>query len=131
VRFTRFAKGFQRGKKVGKNKLEQEYEGILALRVRMQEIQEFAYEAITLKIADDTRYTPDFFVVANDDVMECHEVKAGMLKKIEKDGVLVRTEVVPMSEDASRVKIRVAAEKFPFRFVLAYKYKGEWHRKEI
>jgi hypothetical protein len=67
----------------------------------------------------------------NDDTISMIEVKAGMLKKVKKGVEIVRTEIVHMSEDASRIKIKVAAERFPFRFILAYKYKGEWHRKEI
>jgi hypothetical protein len=123
-RFTRFAKGFQKGRKVGKNKLEQEYELILDAAVKRQEIQEFGYEWLTLKLANDTRYTPDFFVLENDDTLTCVEVKAGMLNK-------QTNEVVPLSEDASRIKIKVAAERFPFRFVMAFRYKGQWHKKEI
>lgn len=58
----------------------------------------YAFEAMTLKLADDTRYTPDFLVMAATGQLEAHEVK-GFWK------------------DDARVKIKVAAEKFPFRFI--------------
>jgi len=58
----------------------------------------YAFEAVTLKLADDCRYTPDFAVMLRDGSLECHEVKG-------------------FWRDDARVKIRVAAAKFPFRFL--------------
>lgn len=56
------------------------------------------FEGVTLKLADDVRYTPDFMVIAEDGVVEFHEVKG-------------------FWRDDARVKIAVAAETFPmFRF---------------
>lgn len=66
------------------------------------------FEGVTLKLADDCRYTPDFMVIAEDDVIEFHEVKGHW-------------------RDDARVKIRVAAEKFPmFRFLAATPRKDGW-----
>lgn len=58
------------------------------------------YEAVTLKLADDTRYTPDFFVLLHDGTVRMEETK-GFLR------------------DDALVKIKVAAALFPFfRFVM-------------
>ncbi len=57
------------------------------------------YEAITLRLGADCRFTPDFFVIAGDDVLEFHEVKGSFIR------------------DDAKVKLRVAAEMYPmFRF---------------
>lgn len=128
MRRTRFAKGFQRGRKVGKNKLEQAYDAVLAGQKLAGLIQDYWFEPCSLKLAEGTRYTPDFMVVMPDMEVRFIEVKAGMAVK--KDGVATG-ETKAISEDASRVKIKVAANKFPFRFVVAYHRKGEWFWDEI
>jgi hypothetical protein len=111
MRFTRFAKG-RRSIRGDKNKTELRYEELLALRKMAGEIQDFAYEPIRLRLAaDNAFYAPDFGVLAADDVYECHEVKAGRLNE--------SGELVTLEEEAARVRRKVAAEKHPFRFVLA------------
>jgi len=61
---------------------------------------------LTLKIGDDTRYTPDFFVV--DDA-----------------GIVTAVEVKGFWRDDARVKIKVAARAFPWiRFVAVQAIKG-------
>jgi hypothetical protein len=80
------------------NKTEQKYAFELETRRTAGEIEWYAFEAITLKLAADTRYTPDFVVMRHDAEMEFHEVKGHW-------------------EDDAKVKIKVAAEKFPFRFI--------------
>jgi hypothetical protein len=74
------------------------------------------FEAVTLKLADDCRYTPDFMVIADDDVVEFHEVKGGFWR------------------DDAKVKIRVAAQMYPmFRFYSFFKEPkklgGRWTQK--
>ncbi len=128
MRRTRFAKGFQKGRKVGKNKLEEQYEGILSGRKLVGEILDYKFESITLKLADGVRYTPDFMVLMPDMEIQMHEVKAGMAVK--RDGVATG-ETKAMSEDASRIKIKIAAKEFPFRFILAYCRKGQWFYDEV
>lgn len=128
MRRTRFAKGFQRGRKIGMNKLEQAYDALLAGRKLVGEIADYWYEGITLKLAEGTRYTPDFLVLMPDGELQFHEVKAGMAVKV--DGVATG-ETKAMSEDASRIKIKIAAERFPFRFIMAYCRKGQWFYDEI
>ena len=57
----------------------------------------FAFECIKLKLAEATHYTPDFMVLMMNGDLEVHEVKG-------------------FWEDDARVKIKVAAALFPFRF---------------
>lgn len=87
------------------NKTEAAYMALLEARKRAGEILWYRFEGITLKLAQDTRYTPDFFVLAADGSLECHETKG-------------------FWRDDARVKIKVAAAMFPFRFVAVQKAKG-------
>lgn len=120
MRFKRFAKGHVRGRKVGMNKAEESYATRLAGEVLAGNISAWWYEPVSLKLSEGVRYTADFMVVAADDVIELHEVKAGRLNK--------QTEkIVPLCEDAGRAKFKVAREMFPFRFVMAWQYKGVWY----
>ena len=66
------------------------------------EIQSYGFEKIKLKLAPKTFYTPDFFVLRGDGVLEIVEVKGHW-------------------EDDARVKIKVAAEQFPFLIFRAVK----------
>lgn len=111
------------------NKVEQAYEAYLAERKLLGEVQRYAYEEITLKLADKCRFTPDFNVIGADDTLEFHEVKAGIPSKL-KDGTV---EIKPLCKDDALVKIKVAAKEFPhFRFCLAYRHKqGPWHVDEV
>jgi hypothetical protein len=93
------------------NKTEAAYGQHLELLKRAGEIHWYGFEAVKLRLADNTFYTPDFAVIAKDGVLEMHEVKG-------------------FWEDDARVKIKVAADKFPFRFVAmkveAKKRGGGW-----
>lgn len=123
MRRTRFAKGFHSGHKKGQNKTEASYAAYLhGLKVSGQIVNCY-FESITLKLSNNVRYTPDFLVEELDGTLTCVEVKAGMKNKT--------GEIVPISEDASRVKLNIAAEAFPFRFQLAYLYKGVWYWKDF
>ena len=95
------------------NKTEAEYRDRLRVREIAGEIAWFAYEAITLKLAPDTRYTPDFAVMLASGELEFHETKGGFVR------------------DDARVKLKVAAAMFPFRFYLAQKEKGVWTITEL
>lgn len=98
------------------NKTEAEYERHLALLRNAGQVLWFKFEAVKLRLADNTFYTPDFGVLAADGVFELHEVKG-------------------FWEDDARVKIKVAATLFPFRFkaikVLAKKHGGGWETEEF
>ena len=83
------------------NGAERRYaETVLAPRQAAGELDGWFFEAVTLKLAPNARYTPDFMVVLDSGEIEFHEVKGWM-------------------EEAAFVRIKVAAEKFPFRFWLA------------
>lgn len=99
------------------NKTEAEYAGMLEERRLRGEVAWWRYEAITLKLADNTRYTPDFLVMLPDGVLEIHETKGGFIRE---DGWL---------------KLKVAAALFPFRFFLCQKASkkdgGGWSIKGV
>jgi len=99
------------------NKTEAEYAQMLEARRVSGEILWWAYEAMTLKLADNTRYTPDFLVMLPDGVLEIHETKGGFIRE---DGWL---------------KLKVAAALFPFRFFLCQKASkkdgGGWSIKGV
>lgn len=102
----RFAKGRTRTP-AGMNKTEAAYCETLRLRQLAGEIDWFKFEGIKLRLADKTFYTPDFAVMASDGVIELHEVKGHW-------------------EDDARVKIKVAAAAFPFRFIGVKKAGTGW-----
>jgi hypothetical protein len=97
MRANRFSRPRARPVAGTMNKLEQDYSLFLSVKQKAGEIQEFKFEAIKLRLASKTFYTPDF-VVITDEGIELHEVKG-------------------FWEDDARVKIKVAAEQFWwFRF---------------
>lgn len=103
----RYAKGRQ-PTKGEMNKLERRYSEQLEAWRLTGEIQWWKYDAIKLRLADNTFYTPDFLVMKADSTLEVHETKGHW-------------------EDDARVKIKVAAEAYPlFRFVAVQLVKGEW-----
>lgn len=72
----------------------------------------FKYEGITLKLGPDCRYTPDFAVMLHDGTIEFHETKG-------------------FRRDDAMVKIRAAADAFPFVFRLVERTDGGWRVTEI
>lgn len=88
------------------NKTEAAYADHLELRRRAGELAWFKFEAITLRLADHaTSYKPDFFVMLADGTLEVHEVKGHWT-------------------DDARVKIKVAASLYPFRFLAIKRERG-------
>lgn len=85
------------------NKTEAGYGQHLELLMRAGEVLWYRFEGVKLRLADNTFYTPDFAVMVASGQMELHEVKGYW-------------------EDDARVKIKVAADMYPFRF-LAIKVK--------
>ena len=104
------AKGSPRKPKM--NKTEAAYGVVLEARKRSGEIRDYWFEGITFKLADDVRYTPDYFVLMADWSCECHEVKG-------------------FFRDDARVKVRVAARMYPFRFVVVRKDRAGFHLEEV
>lgn len=98
------------------NKTEAAYDRHLAAQKHAGEVLWYKFEALKLRLADSTFYTPDFAVLAADGVMECHEVKG-------------------FWEQDAKVKIKVAASIYPFRFVAitarAKKIGGGWQRESF
>lgn len=99
------------------NQTEAAYAEMLQARKLSGEIAEWWFEAFTLKLANNTRYTPDFAVQFADGGMEMVDVKGG--------GPI---------DPKSLVKIKCAAEKFwQFRFVIEQRLPrkgGGWKRTE-
>lgn len=103
--------------KTGKmNKTESEYCQLLELRKRAGEVEWYRFEGVKLRLADNTFYTPDFAVMLSTGEMEMHEVKG-------------------FWTDDARVKIKVAAEQYPFRFIAVKpktkKAGGGWEVEEF
>jgi hypothetical protein len=95
------------------NKTEAAYDAHLWLRRHSGDIIWHKFEAIKLRLADNTFYTADFFVLRADRELEVHEVKGFM-------------------QDDANVKIKVAASIYPFRFKLVRKGKGGiWDITEV
>ena len=80
------------------NKTEAAYAATLDERLHAGEVAWFKFEGIKLRLADNTFYTPDFAVMLSDGALEMHEVKG-------------------FWQDDARVKIKIAAELYPMRFI--------------
>ena len=102
----------------GMNKTEALYAQILELRKRAGEILEWAFEPEKFRLADNTFYCPDFRIVMADLSVEFHEVKAKWSNG-------------QVGLDDAKVKIKVAAEMHPYRFLVAVCDHGRWELKEI
>jgi hypothetical protein len=98
------------------NKSEQFYSTALDLRKKAGEIKNWKFEAIKLKLADRCTYTPDFNVeMANGDLVMVE------VKKVWKG------HNAPHFEDDAVVKIKVAAELFPWFIFYASWWDGsQW-----
>lgn len=91
----------------GMNGLEREYASQLDLRRHGGDVCTWLFESVKLKLADNTHYTPDFMVQLADGTIEFHETKG-------------------FWRDDARVKLKVAAERYPmFPFVVVQKVKGK------
>lgn len=111
IPFGRYGRGVRR-ERGAMNKLETEYADILAIQMRIGQILWWEFEPIKLRLADKTYYTPDFMVMLANGEIEVRETKG-------------------FWEDDARVKIKCAAEKFPFRFVALSKDKSGWKHEEF
>lgn len=98
------------------NKTEAAYDAHLQNLRHAGEILWHKFEGVKLRLADNTFYTCDFAVLASSGVLEMHEVKG-------------------FWQDDARVKIKVAAALYPFRFIAvtarAKKHGGGWTREEF
>lgn len=94
------------------NKTEAAYDAHLSLLQRAGEVLWHKFEGVKLRLADKTFYTCDFVVLPNSGLLEMHEVKG-------------------FWQDDARVKIKVAASLYPFKFVAVRKKGGNWEREEF
>ena len=103
------AKGNTTRRVAGKmNKTEEAYSKVLEARKLSGEIHHWQFEAMALRLADRTTYTPDFFIIMADGSIVFHEVKG-------------------FWQGTGRVKIKVAAELHPwFEFTAVQLKKKTW-----
>jgi hypothetical protein len=98
------------------NKTEAAYHDYLTQLQHKGLILWHKFEAMKLRLADNTFYSPDFAVLAASGLMEMHEVKGWWM------------------EDA-KVKIKVAASLYPIKFVAVRKQSkkegGGWERTDF
>lgn len=124
-RYAGRVRGRKKGEPQGPNKTELAYGKLLEEQMKDGAIIEYGYEGIKLRLADNTFYTPDYYVITHDLELELHEVKSA--RKDKKSGTYK-----PFYEQAARVKIKVAADKYPyFRFVAMAKAPTGWIREEF
>lgn len=98
------------------NKTEAAYAEHLKMKQAAGEILWWRFEGLKFRLADNTFYTPDFAVLCADGTLEAHEVKGYW-------------------QDDAKVKIKIAAEMYPLRFVAIYarpkKDGGGWRMEEF
>ena len=110
------------------NKTEQAYTTHLEQRKLLGEVAWFKHEGVKVKLADGCFYSADFAVMLAGGQLELHEVK-GRTRKAAKDGSRYDA---PFSMDDSKVKVKTAAELFPFTFKLCYPATGGgWHEEDV
>jgi hypothetical protein len=93
------------------NKTEAAYAEYLRVLQHSGAVLWFKFEGVKLRLADNCFYSPDFAVMFSDGALEMHEVNGHW-------------------QDDARVKIKVASELYPFKFVAvkvkAKKNGGGW-----
>lgn len=98
------------------NKTEAAYAELLEQQKRAGKVAWFRFEGMKFRLADSTFYTPDFCVMLISGELEMHEIKG-------------------FWTDDARVKIKVAADMYPMRFValspLPKKSGGGWKTEEF
>jgi len=95
------------------NQTEKKYAERLELLKRAGEILWYEFEPANLRLADKCFYRIDFMVLTKDMELQVHEIKGGFIT------------------DDSLVKIKAAAEKFPFAFIMYQYIKKEWTIREF
>lgn len=101
-----------------RNKTERAYEQHLDLLLRAGEIWWYRFEAIKLRLADNTFLTVDFALLNKEGVLELHDVKGSP---------------AIVQEDA-KVKLKCAADQYPFLFKMVFPAKGAkgaWDVREV
>lgn len=97
--------------KAGKmNKTENHYAELLERRKQSGEVLEYWFEPMNLRLGENCFYKIDFLVLMANCKLEVHEVKGYWT-------------------DDALVKIKVAADKFPFTFKAYRLLKGQWEER--
>jgi hypothetical protein len=96
----------------GMNDWERRYATHLTVLQRGGIVQWWAYEALRFKLGRGAWFKPDFAVLLADGTLELHEVKGHW-------------------REAARVRIKVAASMYPFRFVVVRPDGESWTREEV
>lgn len=91
------------------NLLERRYSDTLTYS---KDVVWFKYEAVKLRLADGAYFTPDFIVMKADGELQFHEVKG-------------------FWREAAKVRIKVAAEIFPFKFIAVKGSRTGWQFEEF
>lgn len=108
-------KGFQalgRLKSGTMNKTESAYANYLERLKQAGVITWFRFEPASLKLAANTHYRPDFMVMLANGELEIHEVKG-------------------FWTDDAKAKTKIAAELFPFRFLIVKASRVGWDIETI
>lgn len=99
-----------------KNKTEQRYEDqVLRPDMMVGKVLWYRFEGIKLRLADNTFLTVDYAVLPADGILTMVDVKGGQA----------------VIQDDARVKMKVAAEAYPFRFQFAYPDGGGWTHEDV
>jgi hypothetical protein len=94
------------------NKTESAYAKHLEVQKQFGNVAWYEFEPMNLRLGEKCFYSVDFMVMLKSGALECHEVKGYWT-------------------DDALVKIKVAAARFPFRFIAVRLVKGEWEVREF
>ena len=90
------------------------------------------HEGVKIKLTKDLHYTIDFAVLANDGILEFHDVKGSKKNKSkQKDGTIKDLGHKAYIEDDALVKLKIVAETWPVRVMIVYKVQGNWMVKQV
>lgn len=94
------------------NGTENQFASLLSSQIG-KTISHWEFESHTLRLAEKTTYTPDFYVITNEGQVIFYEVKGYWTP-------------------AARIKIKIAASLYPqYRFIAAKIKRGEWEYEEF
>ena len=117
-----FGKRYQalgRLKRGERNKTESAYEAFLLQQKSVGLIQDYWFEGIKLRLADNTFLTIDFGVLTADGHIQLHDTKGAP----------------HLITDAAKVKLKTVRETYPFDIFIvtprAKKDGGGWHLEEV
>lgn len=97
------------------NATETRYAAHLGARMAAGEVAWFKFEPFALKLAPKTTLTPDFAVMLADGTLEVHDVKGAKA----------------IYTDDAKVKMKVAAQMFPFKFVVVFPAGRDWNMEAV